>query len=372
MRPGSPLPLIPFAAIMHEPLPPILWEVEPLIAQGDRVIVYGRSGSLKSWLLLHLGLHLAAGCPWFGKFDIPQHRRVLYIDEEMNERTLRRRVKRLGVGAGFESYSLPFRAMSRAGVRFDEQGAETLLQALQASTFDPDVVIVEALRRVLEGNENEAKDVSAFWHNTDPIVRAGKTLIISHHMRKGSRRSGTDSFELASGSGDLLGGVDAGFAIKRGSIDTISVEPVKSREASEHEAFMVSLFDEGSDSPVEMRLDSFMGCVRAEGPQEKKAAGLVMAFLACQPEQTATSKDILDHLKSCGVPKRTGERMLSTLKKQGRIDPSKRGYWQLVRQFPPSATPLYIHRGGGNTATPSPTCGEPAVKCTPGAPLLCL
>jgi hypothetical protein len=53
---------------------------------------------------------------------------------------------------------------------------------------------------------NEATDVSAFWRNVEPIVEAGKTLIISHHMRKGSNRPNSDSFELASGSTDILAG----------------------------------------------------------------------------------------------------------------------------------------------------------------------
>ncbi len=42
----SPLPLISFEQIMEEPLPPIDWLVEQLIAQGDRVMFYGEFGSL--------------------------------------------------------------------------------------------------------------------------------------------------------------------------------------------------------------------------------------------------------------------------------------------------------------------------------------
>src|SRR5262245_58098274 len=97
--PGKPLPLISFERIMAEELPPIDWIVDGLIAQGDRVIVYGEFRSMKSWLLLHLGLSMAAGRPWLGNFGITSPRPVLYVDEEMSERTLRRRVKRLGQGA---------------------------------------------------------------------------------------------------------------------------------------------------------------------------------------------------------------------------------------------------------------------------------
>jgi RecA-family ATPase len=92
------LPLISFASIMSEPLPPIEWDVEGLVARRERVLIYAEWGALKTWLGLDLGLHLAAGGKWLDQFNVPEARRVLYIDEEMNERTLRRRIKRLGAG----------------------------------------------------------------------------------------------------------------------------------------------------------------------------------------------------------------------------------------------------------------------------------
>ena len=331
MRLSRPLPLVSFETIMRQPLPPIAWEVEPLIAQGDRALVYGRSGSLKSWLLLHLGLHLAAGSPWFGKFDIAQPRRVLYINEEMHERTLRRRIKRLGLGAGFEGLSLPFHAVSRVGVKFDGQGAEDLLRALEASAFDPEVVIVEALRRVLVGNENEAKDVSAFWRNVEPLREAGKTLLVSHHMRKGGSRAKVDGFVLASGSTDLLAGVDTAFAVRRDTArNAVKIEPVKSCEVEEPEAFIVSLIDEGGNSPVEMRLESFMGDAPPEDTEVRKAYRLITEFLSQQPERTAKKGEVLEGLEQHGVRQRTGERALEDLAHRGRIKKAKYGHWQLV------------------------------------------
>src|SRR5262245_38420959 len=103
------LRLISFREIMTAPLLPINWLIEALIAVGDRIVVYGEFGALKSWVLLHLALHLAAGRPWLGKFGVPRPHSVLYIDEEMNERTLRRRIKRLGRGSDLEHEDLPLR-----------------------------------------------------------------------------------------------------------------------------------------------------------------------------------------------------------------------------------------------------------------------
>src|SRR5262249_37625011 len=161
--------------------------------------------------------------------------------------TLRRRVKRLGQGAKLDGESIPFRVMSRVGVQFDGTGAQHLLAALKKSDFDPEIIIVETFRRVLKGSENESGDVSAFWNNILPIIKAGKTLLISHHMRKPRTKSeaegqGGRNRERASGSTDILAGTDAAFAVQRreGS-DAVVVEHVKSRESEEEGKFVVSL-----------------------------------------------------------------------------------------------------------------------------------
>ena len=93
------------------------------------MVLFGEFRSLKSWVLLDLGLHLAAGKPWLGRFPIPEARKVLYVDEEMSQTTMRRRVKRLGEGAGLGSAPVDFQVASHCGLRCDEEG----MAALRAS-----------------------------------------------------------------------------------------------------------------------------------------------------------------------------------------------------------------------------------------------
>ena len=114
---ASPFPnltkrLVSFESIMRDPIPPIDWLVESLISTGTRTVVFGEFGSMKSWALLDLSLHIAAGRSWLDTFPVPQPQAVLFIDEEMPERELRRRVKRLGEGMGLQESSIPFRSIS--------------------------------------------------------------------------------------------------------------------------------------------------------------------------------------------------------------------------------------------------------------------
>jgi hypothetical protein len=335
INPHGPLPLISFDTIMREPLPQVDWLVGSLVAQGDRVIVYGEFRSMKSWLLLHLGLHLAAGKPWLAKFPISSARRVLFIDEEMNERTLRRRVKRLGLGAGLEG-PIPFQAMSRVGVRFDATGAANLLAALDKTQFDPEVIVVETFRRVLVGSENESDDVSTFWNHVTPILRAGKTLIVTHHMRKPRTKSeaqggGGRNRERASGSTDILAGTDAAFAVQRpeGS-SAVIVECVKSRESEEEGRFVVRLQDDGRDSPVELVYDGSPQQSQAETRKATQAIDMVVECLNNQPGKTAASATILEYLSANSIAQRTGQRALAEAKKAGRIQQPERGQWRLI------------------------------------------
>lgn len=325
-----PLLLISLKTILQEPLPPIDWLVEPLIAKGDRVVLYGEFGSMKSWLLLHLALHVAAGQPWLGKFSVSRPMRVLYVDEEMNERTLRRRLKRLAAGAGLTDEGLEFRAMSRAGLRFNELGANALLSALAKSQFDPEVVIVESFRRVLVGSENDAEDVSAFWRNVEPLLKAGKTFIISHHMRKPNSKGSNAPRDRASGSTDILAGADTAFAIERLAGDGVVIEAIKLREAEEASPFVVSLYDEGQDSPVEMRYEASAADFKSVTSQQVRAATLAEECLAAAPDRIAETATVEAYVRGKGIAERTAERALPTLSKWGRVTRLRRGWWQLV------------------------------------------
>ena len=129
--------LIPFDRIMRDPLPPVEWLVEPLIPHQSRTVVFGEFGSLKSWLLLDLGLHIAAGSEWLKTFKVPEGRAVLYMDEEMAEHELRRRIKLLGTGGGFKDRVIPFRFVSQLGLKFNQSTGGGFAQKVEATRLRP-------------------------------------------------------------------------------------------------------------------------------------------------------------------------------------------------------------------------------------------
>jgi hypothetical protein len=329
------LPLVSFQEVMTEDLTPVDWLVTDLIANQDRVVLYGEPGAMKSWLLLHLAVHLAAGRPWLGRFEVPMAREVLYIDEEMNVGTLRRRIKQIGGGANLGAENLPLRLLSLHGVRFDETGAQTLLNGLTASAFDPEVIIVETLRRVMHGSENDAEEVAAFWRNLEPLRKAGKTVIISHHMRKLVHKGVNDPQYRASGSTDIIAGTDTAIAITKVTKGLTVVECVKSRNADEYQNFRVVLVDQPLTQAIEMQFGGLVACENAVAGQLDRAMSFIVEFLSGQPEYIAKPAPLEAHVVGQGISARTFSRARTDLKKKGGVVKVPGQGWQLTEEFRP-------------------------------------
>jgi hypothetical protein len=224
---------------------------------------------------------------------------------------------------------VPFCALSRFGVVFNETGAARLLTALHESAFAPQVIIVDTYRRVSPGDENEAKDVSKFWRHVEPILKAGITLVVIHHMRK-PRSQHEGGRHRASGSTDITAGTDVAFALERGQDDhnTIRVECTKAREAEEVSRFVVRLRDDGNkDGAVVFRYDGPAKGFAAETPRVDDWIPVVEELLRKEPK--AATGAILADLEARGCPRRTGERTIEVMEKQARIEKVAHGVWRL-------------------------------------------
>lgn len=327
-------PMRSYADIVRNPRPPVEYDVERLIPRGARVLIYGEPGGGKTWLALSLGLALAAGKKWAGQFPVPSPRRVLYVDEEMPPELVESRIRRLGLGAGVDE-TVPFQILSRPGLVFTEAGVSSLLATCAAKQFDPEVIIVDSLRRVLVGSENDAEAVVRFWRDT-ATLNVGRTFIVVHHMKKPNPQGGNEARYRASGSTDLIAGPEVTFAITRPRRDALAIECTKARHAVEPEPFIVSLYDEAAEGPIVVRYDGSPAQAKAEATAVEGAAGFIERFLSDKPDRAAITADINAYLSAQGVKEKTAERARARLKKAGKIEQpdGKRGCWRLVVREP--------------------------------------
>ena len=321
----EPLPTISAHEIATQPLPPVNWIVAPILSTGERALVYGEFGALKSWVLLHLGLHIAAGRKWLDTFDIPESRPVLYVDEEMSEYTLRRRTKRLLLGMGLTD--VPFFVASRIGFRVTDMGAHILLDRVRRAALKPQVIIVEALRRVLIGSENEAKDVSAFWRGIEPLVKEDRSLGVSHHMRKPKDEGMADDTRYrASGSTDLLAGCDVAWAVTRPKgAPYCKMECTKIRLAEEPKPFTLEFdFGVGPDAPITAHLAPDRDPVDSQGGR-----AVIMIEAALQASGSLQTAEIITLCEDAGISRPTAFRALQALHDQGRAHKEEQGTWSV-------------------------------------------
>lgn len=328
-----------FREMIEEAVPAVDWIIEGLIVKGDRVLVYGEPGAMKSWILLHLGLHLAAGHPWLGTFNTAQVKSVLYVDEEMSERTLHRRICRLASGASLGNENLKF--MSISGTNFRFETGRDLLQECNAQQFNPDVVIVETLRSVMVGDENSAQDVRNVWRSLEPLRQQGKTVIISHHMRKPQLRQ-TNARYRASGSTDLIGGPDTALAVERvGNRCMAKVTHIKCRNAEEHNPFTIHLRDrgQGQDCPVILVPGDSHDTASVVMGANVQLANQIREHLASLPERRATTSQIKQHFGDQAVTADRVDKALRCLRHDPQINHSHRGLWAL-RELPEDAVSI--------------------------------
>jgi hypothetical protein len=161
-----------------------------------------------------------------------------------------------GLGVVGKAQDIQLWCHSHLGLKFSSRyEVESILKQLKELGIVPDVVIVETLRRVICGSENEAADVGRMWEAAEPFLDSNTTLILSHHMKKPNPKVGGSARHKFSGSTDILAGADTGYAISKSAKDGLTVECVKLRDAEESEPFAIGLFDlpETAMRAVELR-----------------------------------------------------------------------------------------------------------------------
>jgi len=212
--------------MLDEPVTEPLWLVDGLIGVGDAVTVYGSWGSGKSYLLVYLALCLSSGKDWLGKRVRPS--KVLYLDKEMPFSVANYRVNML-INGQPNLYSDRFDYVTQP----HQMVTAIMGQQLAVFAREYDVVIIDSLRSFLTGSENVAQDIRAFWNALLPLKRAGKTVILTHHMNKDNPNMSMSLANRASGSTDVCAGSDTVVAIEkiidRSNLMTSKISQIKGR-----------------------------------------------------------------------------------------------------------------------------------------------
>jgi RecA-family ATPase len=210
----EPLPLIYF-----DDITPVLDSddfVEGLLSNGCMSVVYGDSGSGKTFWTLDLALHVALGHEW--RFREIDRGGVLYLAME-GSHGIRNRVAAFKRVKSAWQTGVPF-AIVPVAVNLLDSDADVgrVIEAakIEAAKFSCPVrlIVVDTLSRAIAGgDENSAKDMTAYIGNIDRIRQTLPAHLLSIH------HCGKDAAKGARGHGSLRAATDTEIEVTRVSAD---------------------------------------------------------------------------------------------------------------------------------------------------------
>lgn len=187
--------------------------IHGLLHRGCKMLLGGTSKSCKSWTMLELGLAVAGGKDWWG-FETTKSR-VLYVNFELPEWALSKRISALGfamsVESRFSNDSIPnFAVWNLRGHAAD---MALLMPQLKAQVDEGGfgLIILDPLYKMLGANrdENDAASMGDIFNTLETLAQSsGAAIVVSHHYAKGNAGMKTPQ-DRVSGSGVLARDPDA-------------------------------------------------------------------------------------------------------------------------------------------------------------------
>ena len=200
------------ADLRRKQFPAIRYIVPNILAEGCTLFA-GRPKLGKSWLMLDIGLAVAAGRICLGETQCEQGQ-VLYLALEDNERRLQRRIDKVLGTFGVE-WPAAFQYATE-WPRANEGGVEAIRDWI-VSANNPRLVVVDVLM-MFRATGNRSDNAYECDYNAIKGLQAlageyNIAIVIVHHTRKSG--SDVDPFEKVSGTLGLSGAADAALILDR-------------------------------------------------------------------------------------------------------------------------------------------------------------
>lgn len=187
--------------------------VSGLLHRGCKLMLSGGSKSFKSWVLMHLGLAVSNGQPWWG-MDCKRGR-VLYLNFELIAGFFEERLLSICRAMNI-SPPQNFLYWNLRGHCYDLVILAKVITARLADFGPFDLIIVDPIYKALgDLDENAASDMTKLMNLIESIaVQTGAAVAFGSHFSKGNQAS-KEAKDRPSGSGVLIRDPDAILTMTR-------------------------------------------------------------------------------------------------------------------------------------------------------------
>jgi len=233
------VPLLSLAEL-REQSHSVPWLIKHVMPAESVGMLYGGSGTFKSFIALDAALHIAHGLPWMGRRT--RQGSVLYIAAEGGS-GLWPRVVAWHRARRLQWADVPLHVVPAAlDLTAD---AWRVVEAAQAKGVSPALVVVDTLSQTYSGEENSANEVAAYFRELGARFRQlwGCAVLILHH-------TGHQATERPRGSSAMRANLDFMFGVFRDEkemLATVTCAKQKDGETFEDTTFALTIHKLGAD-----------------------------------------------------------------------------------------------------------------------------
>lgn len=158
------------------------WLAEPVIPRGRAIALYAPAKAGKSTIVLAVAAAVATGRRILGLYRA-EPVEVLYLDYEMTQSDLQQRLLELGYGPSDDMSRLHYALLPSMPPLDTVDGARALLELVDRTAAQ--LVVVDTFGRAVEGDEDSADTVRAFYRHTGLTLKARNvTYLRTDHSGK--------------------------------------------------------------------------------------------------------------------------------------------------------------------------------------------
>lgn len=186
---------------MHKPLPVKPYIINPLLKQGEIIMISAARGVGKTWFALSLGF-LATRQSSIGKWETKTPTATLYVDGEMSEDEMQNRIVNLKMGRQRED--APFYLLSSDEMRNNDKKPPNLMNPSWRKSIsdylkshsDIALLILDNMGSLTPGrDENRKREWDDINQWLLELRSKGIAVIFLHHEGKGGDQRGTSAIE---------------------------------------------------------------------------------------------------------------------------------------------------------------------------------